>query len=60
VSRSPGEPRGIVGGKEDGDAGDVVWLSDATKRRARGHRPLEIAADDPGAVRAFGLDAAAL
>lgn len=32
-----GEPRRIVGGKDDGDAVDVVWVSDATKRRARGH-----------------------
>ena len=41
-----------------GDAGDVVRLPDATKRRACDHRLLKIAAHDAGAVRAFGLDAA--
>jgi len=34
VSRSPGEPRGIVGGKENSDAGEVVRLPVATERRA--------------------------
>ena len=43
---------------EDGDAGDIVRLSDATKRRACDHRLLEIAAHDAGAVRALGLDGA--
>jgi hypothetical protein len=51
-----GEPRGIVGGKENGDTGDIVRLSNVTKRRAGDHRPFEIAADDASAVRAFGLD----
>src|SRR5262249_15554483 len=51
-----GEPRGIVGGKENGDAGNVCGLSDATKRRACEHRLLKIAAYDAGAVCAFGLD----
>src|SRR5262245_29163163 len=37
-----GEPRGLVGGKENGDAGDVVRLPDATKRRACDHRFLEV------------------
>ena len=31
--RSLGEPRGSVGGKENGDAGDVIWLA-VTKRVA--------------------------
>ena len=53
-----GEPRGIVGGKENGDARDVLRLSDTTKRSACDHRFLEIAANDAGAVRALGLDAA--
>jgi hypothetical protein len=37
---------------------DVVRLSEATQRRACDHRLLEIAADDAGAVRPLGLDAA--
>src|SRR5262249_29842353 len=37
-----GEPRGLVRGKENGDAGDVVRLPDATKRRAYDHRFLEV------------------
>jgi hypothetical protein len=45
-------------GKEHGDAGDVVRLSDATQRRACDHRLLEIAADDAGVVRPLSLDAA--
>ncbi len=53
-----GKPCGIIGGKENGDAGDVVRLSDATERRARDHRLLEIATNDAAAVRAFGLDLA--
>jgi hypothetical protein len=52
------EPRGIVRGKENGDAGDVVRLSDATKRRICDHRLLEIAAHDAAAVHALGLDSA--
>src|SRR5258705_10263540 len=53
-----GKPRGIVGGQEHGDTGDVVRLSHAAKRRARNHRFLDVAADDARGVGAFGLDAA--
>jgi hypothetical protein len=60
VSRSPGEPRGIVGGKENSDAGDVVRLPVATERRACDRRFFEIAAYDAPAMRALGLDAARL
>jgi hypothetical protein len=60
VGRPPtpfaGEPRGIVGGKKNCDARDVVRLSDATQRSARDHRLLEIAAHKAGSVRTFGLD----
>jgi hypothetical protein len=48
----------MIGGKENGDAGDVVRLSDATERRARDHRLLEIATNDAAAVSALGLDLA--
>src|SRR5260370_23998732 len=53
-----GEPCGIVRGEEHGDAGDVVRLSDAAKRRTCDHRFFEIAAHDAAAVPALGLDAA--
>jgi hypothetical protein len=52
-----GDPRGIVGGKENRDSGDVVRLPDATERRASDHLLFEFAAHDAGLVSAFGLDA---
>src|SRR4029450_11034192 len=52
----PGDPGGIVGGKEDRDAGDIVGLPDATERRASDHLLFEFAAPDAGLVSAFGLD----
>jgi hypothetical protein len=52
------EPCGIVGRKENGDARDVVRLSDTTKRSVRDHCLFEIAANDAGAMRAFSFDTA--
>jgi hypothetical protein len=53
-----GKPRGILGGKENCDAGDVVRLSEASKRRACDHFLLEVAAQNASTVRPFGLNAA--
>ena len=39
-----GKPRGILGGKENCDTGDVVRLSEASKRRACDHFLLKVAA----------------
>jgi hypothetical protein len=49
-----GEPCGIVGGKENGDAGDVIRLSDATKRRECDHRLLEVTPYDATLFSAIG------
>src|SRR6185295_8960018 len=51
-----GDPSGIVGGKEDRDAGDVVRLPDATEGRASNHLLFVFAARDAGLVSAFSLD----
>jgi hypothetical protein len=52
-----GEPCGIIGCKENGDAGDVLRLSGATERRSCDHRLLEVAPFDAGALGVLGLDA---
>jgi hypothetical protein len=49
---------GNVGREENGDAGDVVRLPEATKRCACDHRFLEIATHDAATMRSLGLDAA--
>ena len=52
-----GNPRGIVGGKENRDTRNVVRLPDATERRAIDHPLFEFATHDAGLMRTLGLDA---
>ena len=51
-----GDPLGVVGGEEGGDAGDVVHLADAAERGLRDGSLLEVGADEARGVYAFGLD----
>src|SRR5205809_7682364 len=51
-----GDPAGLGGRQEDGDRADIVRLADPAQRRRRYDLLLEVAADEPRRVHAFGLD----
>src|SRR6516165_2836899 len=48
-----GKPCGILGGKENCDAGDVVRLSEASKWHARNHFLLKVAVHNAASARPF-------
>jgi hypothetical protein len=51
-----GKPRGILGGKENCDAGDIVRLSEASKWRACDRFLLKVAAHNAATARPFGVN----
>src|ERR1700693_1864977 len=55
-----GDPLGVVGSEEGGDAGNIIHLTDAAERGLRDDSRLEVGPDEACGVYAFGVDHAGI